>query len=92
MEALPRVRHTVTYRRITVLPFRVRIATLPSIAGAKICSLADLVAASSLAISNLTRKVARAASGVSASTPAAITPESTEPGLFGARESVLPTP
>lgn len=62
MEPLPRVRHTVTYRRITVWPFRVAVAKLPATDGAKICSLAEVAAlSSSLAISNLTRKTARAA-------------------------------
>ena len=53
-----KVRHAVTYRDITVLPFRIQVKKLPSIPGAKQIPLADL---SSLPVSNLTRKVAHAA-------------------------------
>ena len=60
-----RVRHSVTYRDITVLPFRIEVANLPHVRGAKQIPLADL---SSLPVSNLTRKVARATLAVS--TPA----------------------
>lgn len=52
-----RVRHTVTYRDITIVPFRIDVMKLPAIAGAKCVPLDDL---SSLAVSNLTRKTARA--------------------------------
>jgi A/G-specific adenine glycosylase len=52
------VRHCVTYRAITVLPFRVRVKKLPRIAGAKRMLLHDV---SHLAVSSLTRKVAAAA-------------------------------
>lgn len=55
---LKKVRHAVTYRSITVLPFRMQVAKLPRVSSAKVFPLTDL---SSLAISNLTRKVARAA-------------------------------
>ncbi len=61
MTALPAARHAVTYRAITLRPFRVIVARLPRVANAKTISLADVVAPSSLAISNLTRKAARAA-------------------------------
>jgi A/G-specific adenine glycosylase len=61
MEALPTARHAVTYRAITLRPFRVTVAQLPRIPNAKTISLAEIVAPSSLAISNLTRKAARAA-------------------------------
>ena len=57
-EPLDRVRHAVTYRNVTVLPFRIAIATIPRILGAKIIPLKNF---SSLPISNLTRKIARAA-------------------------------
>jgi A/G-specific adenine glycosylase len=57
-EALGKVRHTVTYRRITVIPFVVRTEAVPRIAGAKQVALDEIPA---LPISNLTRKVARAA-------------------------------
>jgi A/G-specific adenine glycosylase len=53
-----RLRHAVTYRDITLLPFRVEVKKLPHIAGAKKVPLADV---SGLPVSNLTRKVARAA-------------------------------
>lgn len=56
--ALPRVRHTVTYRQITIFPFRVNVAKLPKFPGGKPASLDDVT---SLAISNLTRKIARVA-------------------------------
>lgn len=60
LEALPTARHAVTYRAITLRPFRVIVAQLPRIPNAKTMSLAEIVAPSSLAISNLTRKAARA--------------------------------
>jgi A/G-specific adenine glycosylase len=56
--ALRKVRHAVTYRAINLLPFRVEFKKLPRIAGAKVILLKDF---SSLPVSNLTRKVARAA-------------------------------
>jgi hypothetical protein len=55
---LKKVRHAVTYRSITILPFRANVEKLPRVPGAKALPLADV---STLAISNLTRKVARAA-------------------------------
>jgi A/G-specific adenine glycosylase len=57
-ETLPKVRHTVTYRQITVSPYLVTVKTLPRIRGAKQVSLEQVLA---LPISNLTRKVARVA-------------------------------
>jgi hypothetical protein len=59
-----KVRHAVTYRDVTVLPFRIEVEKLPGIPGAKYVLLVDL---SSLPVSNLTRKVARAA--LAAATP-----------------------
>ena len=56
--ALEKIRHTVTYRAIRVFPFRVEFAKLPNIPGAKKIMLQDF---STLPVSNLTRKVARAA-------------------------------
>jgi A/G-specific adenine glycosylase len=53
---LKRVRHAVTYRSVTVLPFAARLQKLPKIAGAQALPLTEL---STLHISNLTRKVAR---------------------------------
>jgi A/G-specific adenine glycosylase len=55
---LTRVRHAVTYRKIQVLPFRFRVRSLPRISGARLVPLAEV---SSLPVSNLTRKIARAA-------------------------------
>ena len=55
---LKKLRHAVTYRAITLLPFRVEVQNLPRIPSVKAFPLTGL---SSLAISNLTRKVARAA-------------------------------
>jgi len=52
-----KVRHAVTYRAITLLPFLINVKKLPHIPGARQVSLGDL---SSLPVSNLTRKVARA--------------------------------
>jgi A/G-specific adenine glycosylase len=57
-EPLDRVRHAVTYRNVTVLPFRIAIAKIPGIRGARSIPLKDF---SKLPISNLTRKIARAA-------------------------------
>jgi A/G-specific adenine glycosylase len=58
LEPLAKVRHAVTYRNVTVLPFRISVTKLPRISGAKIIRLEEL---STLPISNLTRKIARAA-------------------------------
>jgi len=54
---LAKVRHAVTYRNVTVLPYRIAIAKIPRIPGAKCIPLEDL---STLPVSNLTRKIARA--------------------------------
>jgi A/G-specific adenine glycosylase len=56
--ALPKIRHAVTYRAISLLPFSVQFKKLPRIQGGKIILLKDF---SSVPVSNLTRKVARAA-------------------------------
>jgi A/G-specific adenine glycosylase len=61
LEPLSKARHAVTYRSITLLPFRIVVAALPAAPGAKVLALADLSSLSPLAVSNLTRKVARAA-------------------------------
>ena len=58
IHALGKVRHAVTYRRVTVLPFRIAVGKLPRLQDAKIVALGEV---SSLTVSNLTRKVARAA-------------------------------
>jgi A/G-specific adenine glycosylase len=57
-EPLKRVRHAVTYRAVTILPFCIAVKKLPKITGAKILTLKQF---STLPISNLTRKVARVA-------------------------------
>jgi A/G-specific adenine glycosylase len=62
-----KVRHAVTYRAITLLPFLINVKKLPHIRGAKQVPLGDL---SSLPVSNLTRKVARAALEAQGSAPA----------------------
>jgi A/G-specific adenine glycosylase len=73
LEPLPTARHAVTYRAITLRPFRVNVAQLPRVAGAKIIPLADVASPSSHAVSNLTRKAARAALASAApATPAAL--------------------
>ena len=57
-EPLTKVRHTVTYRRIEVTPFVVRVQNLPRAPGAKTIELSEVL---EQPISNLTRKVARVA-------------------------------
>jgi A/G-specific adenine glycosylase len=56
--ALRKIRHAVTYRAISLLPFRVDFKKLPRVANARIILLKDF---SAVPVSNLTRKVARAA-------------------------------
>ncbi len=51
------VRHTVTFRAITVMPFRISVKKLPRIKGAQEVPLNEITL---LPVSNLTRKVARA--------------------------------
>jgi A/G-specific adenine glycosylase len=55
---LRKVRHAVTYRAISLLPFLVKFKKLPRVKGSRIIFLKDF---SSVPVSNLTRKVARAA-------------------------------
>jgi A/G-specific adenine glycosylase len=73
LEPLAKVRHAVTYRNVTVLPFRIAIAKMPRIRGAKSIRLEDF---STLPVSNLTRKIARAA--LSESSAAAAKPSALE--------------
>ena len=61
LEAMTRARHAVTYRAITLLPYRMMVRALPECSGAKAVLLSELVLPSGLAVSNLTRKIARAA-------------------------------
>lgn len=58
LQPLPKVRHTVTYRQITLLPFRFEVRKLPPLAEGKVLPLADLF---SVPVSNLTRKIANVA-------------------------------
>src|SRR5467141_3072846 len=62
-----KVRHAVTYRAITLLPFLIIVEKLPRVPGARQVPLGDI---SSLPVSNLTRKVARAALAVAVFVPA----------------------
>jgi A/G-specific adenine glycosylase len=71
LQPLATVRHAVTYRALSIQAYRVQVARLPRIPGTKSISLSELSAHSSLAISNLTRKIARAALASSTATPAA---------------------
>ncbi len=52
--ALARVKHSVTYRQITIYAFRIAVAKLPVFGGAKAVALKNLA---SVPISNLTRKI-----------------------------------
>jgi A/G-specific adenine glycosylase len=61
LEPLPPQRHAVTHRAISLRPFRVSVTHLPHVTGAKTIPLSEITSPSSLAISNLTRKAARAA-------------------------------
>ncbi len=73
LEPVPTARHAVTYRVITLRTFRVSVAQLPRVAGAKIIPLIDVASPAAHAISNLTRKAARAALESAAATgPAAL--------------------
>ena len=57
-ELLDKVRHTVTYRTISVAAYLVRVKRLPKILGAKHLPLTEV---HSMPVSGLTRKVARSA-------------------------------
>jgi A/G-specific adenine glycosylase len=57
-EQLDKIRHTVTYRTISITAYLIRVKRLPKIPGAQYLPLQEL---QSLPISNLTRKIARAA-------------------------------
>ena len=70
LELLPAARHAVTHHAITLRPFRVAVAQLPRVPGAKTISLSHVTSPSSLAISNLTRKAACAA----VASPVALSP------------------
>jgi A/G-specific adenine glycosylase len=61
LEPLARAHHTVTYRAIQLLPYCVRVSRLPRIPGTKSVLLSELISRSSVAVSNLTRKIAQAA-------------------------------
>lgn len=70
LEPLAKVRHTVTYRRIEVAPFLIRMKSLPRISGARALRLDAILQEP---ISNLTRKVAQAAIKKLASEPKKLT-------------------
>jgi A/G-specific adenine glycosylase len=57
-ELLDKVRHTVTYRAISIAAYLIRVKELPKISGAQ---HVPLIETQSLPISNLTRKIARTA-------------------------------
>jgi A/G-specific adenine glycosylase len=57
-QILPPVRHTVTYRNIRITPYIVIVKKLPEVRGAHVAPLEQLM---NEPISNLTRKVAKAA-------------------------------
>jgi len=57
-ELLDRVRHTVTYRTISITAYLIRVKQLPKISGSQHLPLDEI---QSLPVSNLTRKIARAA-------------------------------
>jgi len=82
LEAMPPARHAVTYRQITLLPFRAKVASLPRVPNAKALSLDDL---SEVPISNLTRKIAHSAMKEKLRL-------STGPGLPGASTSLVQWP
>ena len=63
--AADKVRHTVTYREITLEPFLIKVKKLPRIKGAEQVPLSKITA---LPVSNLTRKAARAALAAADST------------------------
>ncbi|HUI75869.1 MAG TPA: A/G-specific adenine glycosylase [Candidatus Acidoferrum sp.] len=58
MHALCKVRHTVTYRKVSIFPFRILVRKLPGVQGSQTI---PLHAVSSCPVSNLTRKIAQAA-------------------------------
>ncbi len=57
LQALPRARHGVTFRNITLLPFLARVARLPKRARTRVIPLDRLL---DLAVSSATRKIAAA--------------------------------
>lgn len=60
LEQLRKAKHAVTYREITILPFRISLKTLPKIVrGAPEPKIAPLAEVSFLMVSNLTRKVVK---------------------------------
>jgi len=61
-----KVRHAVTYRDITIFPFRINLKKLPRIPGAKHAALHEI---SVLPVSSLTRKVAQSAEAVTIALP-----------------------
>jgi A/G-specific adenine glycosylase len=66
LEPIVKVRHSVTYRRITVLPFRIKVSKMPPSRLAKLLGLDKI---STVPISNLTRKIAWAVLGEQRAAP-----------------------
>ncbi len=66
IHAAVKVRHTVTYRALTVEPFRIHVKRLPSIDGARRVPLGEITI---LPVSNLTRKIAQAVARLDESAP-----------------------
>ncbi|HEV2296910.1 MAG TPA: A/G-specific adenine glycosylase [Candidatus Acidoferrales bacterium] len=56
--ALPPASHAVTFRKLTLLPFLIRVAKLPQLSGSRILPLTKLA---EIPISSATRKIGRAA-------------------------------
>jgi A/G-specific adenine glycosylase len=68
-EQLPSARHGVTFRNITLLPFRARVAQLPKIPRTRVIPLKNL---NKIPISSATRKLAAAATGAAHSSSSAV--------------------
>ncbi len=58
LEALPTLRHPVTFHKATLLPFMARVAKLPHLAGTRILALNQIL---ELPVSSATRKIAAVA-------------------------------
>jgi A/G-specific adenine glycosylase len=61
LEEVKSARHAVTYRAITLRPFRMAVVKLPRVRGARALLLTELVSRTKLAVSNLTRKIGQSA-------------------------------
>jgi A/G-specific adenine glycosylase len=81
-----KVRHAVTYRAIILVPFLINVKRLPRIPGAKQVPLSDI---SSVPVSNLTRKVARAAMAAAGPAPPGVESNPFVPPRSGRTPQVL---